>query len=223
MKQIAVFGAGIGGNTFIRRMAGVPAKITLIDPKDYVEVPFAALRALMDPVGFGRTVRAPIARQFDVDHVQAKLVELRQDTALLDDGRETAFDYAVLATGSTIRGFDGLKVAERTSQAEREAELAAEHDGLAGAADVVIVGGGPIGVELAGEITTVYPDKRVTQTHATDRLLPALGKGASRKAQRVLERRGVRVLLGQRATAEPGAGPVRLSSGETRARSGGPT
>jgi NADH dehydrogenase FAD-containing subunit len=215
MKRIAVFGAGIAGSTFIRAMAGAPADITLVDPKDYVEVPFASLRALMDPEGFGKTVRRPIAQQLRVDHIQAKLAELREESAVLDDGREVAFDYAVLATGSTIRGFDTLKVAELSTQAERETQWTAEHERLVAAEDVVIVGGGPIGVELAGEITAVYPGKRVTLVHSTDRLLPALGKGASRKAQRVLEEHGVRVVLGQRATAEADAGLVRLSSGET--------
>ena len=215
MKQIAVFGAGMAGSTFIRAMTAAPAEITLVDPKDYVEVPFATLRALMDPEGFGRTVRAPIAQQFSVDHIQAKLAELKEGSAVLDDGREIAFDYAVLATGSTIRGFDALKVAETRTQVEREIEWAAEHDRLSAAQNVVIVGGGPIGVELAGEITAVCPGKRIVLVHAPDRLLPALGKGASRKAQRVLEQHGVRVILGQRATAETDAGLVRLSSGET--------
>ena len=79
----------------------------------------------MDPEGFGKTVRAPSRSSSAVDHVQAKLAELRAGSALLDDGREVAFDYAVLATGSTIRGFDALKVAELSTQAEREAEWAA--------------------------------------------------------------------------------------------------
>jgi len=215
VKQVAVFGAGIAGITFIKAMTAAPAKITLVDPKDYVEVPFASLRALTDPEGFGKTVRAPIAQQFGVDHIQAKLAELRAGSAVLDDGREVAFDYAVLATGSTIRGFDALKVAELSTQAEREADWAAAHDRLSAARNVVIVGGGPIGVELAGEIIAAYPSKRLVLVHATDRLLPALGKGASRKAQRVLEQRGVRVVLGQKATAEADGHSVRLTSGET--------
>ena len=215
MKQVAVFGAGIAGSTFIRAMASAPVEITLVDPKDYVEVPFASLRALMDPEGFGKTVRRPIAQQFDVDHIQAKLAELREGSAVLDDGREVTFDYAVLATGSTIRGFDALKVAEQTTQAEREAEWAAEHDRLVAAEDVVIVGGGPIGVELASEITAAYPGKRIVLVHATDRLLPALGRGASRKAQRVLEQHGVRVVLGQKAAIKADARSVSLTSGET--------
>jgi NADH dehydrogenase FAD-containing subunit len=217
MKQVAVFGAGIAGSTFIRAMASAPVEITLVDPKDYLEVPFASLRALVDPEGFGKTVRRPIAAQLGVRHVQAKLAELREDSALLDDGREITFDYAVLATGSTVRGFDALKVAELSTQAERQGEWVAEHDRLSAAKNVVIVGGGPIGVELAGEITAAYPGKRVVLVHATGRLLPALGKGASHKAQRVLEQHGVRVVLGQKATVEADGHSVHLTSGETLA------
>ena len=215
MSRIAVFGAGVAGSTFIKAMAAAPADITLVDPKDYMELPFATLRALVDPTGFGMTVRRPIAQQLQVRHIRAKLSELREHSAVLDNGGEIDFDFAVVATGSAIRGFDTLKVAEPRTQAEREAEWAAEHDRLAAADSVVIVGGGPIGVELAGEITDTYPAKRLALVQGADRLLPALSKRAGEKAQRVLERRGVRVVLGQKATVEENGRSVRLASGET--------
>jgi hypothetical protein len=43
---------------------------------------------------------------------------------------------------------------------------------------VLIIEGGPVGVELAGEIATDFPEKKVTLVHSGDRLIEYLGKKA---------------------------------------------
>ena len=62
----------------------------------------------------------------------------------------------------------------------------------------MIVGGGPIGVELAGEIRSAHPDKKITLVDSNDRLLSTLPKGVGRKAERSLSRRGISVKLSTR-------------------------
>ena len=79
--------------------------------------------------------------------------------------------------------------------AGRQQEFNEESRRLRDAKSVLIIGGGPIGVELAGEINSAYPDKQITLVQATDGLLPALPKGAGKKAARVLTKRGVEVVL----------------------------
>ena len=216
MRRIAVFGAGLAGISFIKtfRKGSTAADIILVDPKDYVEIPFAMPRALVAPEALGPSPRRPITEMLDVEHRQAKLAELRADSALLDDGGELRFDTAVLATGSTIRGFGNLKVAETRSLDERTREWQAEHDRLVDAGSVVVIGGGPIGVELASEIGYTFPDKQLTLIHATDRLLPALGEGVGKKARRVLEEMGARVVLGHRAEVAEDGRSVTLDDGE---------
>jgi NADH dehydrogenase len=93
------------------------------------------------------------------------------------------------------------------------------------AKNIVIVGGGFSGVEVAGELADYlkstqryYPrvnmdEVRLTVVQDIDRLLPELPVRLGRAALRSLERRGVAVLLGKRA-AEVHAGGIRCADGE---------
>jgi len=72
---------------------------------------------------------------------------------------------------------------------------------------VLIIGGGPVGVELAGEIVTDFPNKKVTLVHGGDRLIEFLGPKASTKALKWLESKKVTVLLNERIDTEGLAGP----------------
>lgn len=62
---------------------------------------------------------------------------------------------------------------------------------------MLIVGGGPTGVELAAEIAVDFPDKKVTIVHKGSRLLEYIGPKASRKTLRWLKSRKVDVKLEQ--------------------------
>lgn len=62
---------------------------------------------------------------------------------------------------------------------------------------ILIIGGGPTGVELAGEITIDYPEKNVTLVHSGSRLLEFIGPKASNKALEWLKSKRVKVKLEQ--------------------------
>lgn len=95
---------------------------------------------------------------------------------------------------------------------------------LAQAKDVLIAGGGPVGVETAGEIGAHLQRRgggaTVTLVTSGDKLLPVLRKALSQKAQKQLEKLGVRVVYGAKVTGTQGAADgrteVTLSAGEPR-------
>jgi NADH dehydrogenase FAD-containing subunit len=62
---------------------------------------------------------------------------------------------------------------------------------------VMIIGGGPTGVELAAEIAVDYPGKKVTLIHRGPRLLEFIGEKASEKCLDWLTSKKVDVLLQQ--------------------------
>jgi len=62
------------------------------------------------------------------------------------------------------------------------------------AASIIIVGGGPVGTELAGEIAYKYPTKKLVMVHCHDRLLERLDPVISRRAQKYLEGKNVKVI-----------------------------
>ena len=119
----------------------------------------------------------------------------------LTSGASVPYDYLVLAPG--ITGSVG-KPMQATQLAERRAFFVAEAARLRSASSVLIIGGGPVGVELAGEIMTEMPGKKITLVHTGSALMDAglagdtfAGAFAGRLTDTV-KKAGVNVLLGSR-------------------------
>ena len=61
----------------------------------------------------------------------------------------------------------------------------------------MLVGGGAVGVEIAGEIATVYPDKEVTLIHSSSRLArPGLTDGFQNRLKEILAKLNIKVIYG---------------------------
>lgn len=93
---------------------------------------------------------------------------------------------------------------------------AAEHQKIKASNTILIVGGGPTGVELAGEIAVDFPDKKVIIVHRGPRLLEFIGHKASRKALDWLTSKKVEVILEQSVNlSSVSDGVYQTSGGET--------
>lgn len=69
--------------------------------------------------------------------------------------------------------------------------------------NIVIIGGGPIGIELAGEIVDKYDDKNIHVIHNRETLCdPSLNAKFHAKLLSIVKQKGVNVLLGERANLE---------------------
>ncbi|KAF3502978.1 hypothetical protein F2Q69_00044346 [Brassica cretica] len=77
------------------------------------------------------------------------------------------------------------------------ASLIAEYENIRSSKSVLIVGGGPSGVELAAEIAVDFPEKKVTLVHKGPRLLEFIGEKAADKAFDWLKSKKVEVILNQ--------------------------
>jgi NADH dehydrogenase FAD-containing subunit len=197
--NVVIYGGGMGGAQLAKKLSG-KFKIIVVDPLDYFEVPMAAPRNLVQP-DFSRRAIATFAEALpDVQHVRAKLIELSAAGGLVEtpDGRQFMItgDATVLATGSRfanelVRGIEG------TSR-QRQAFYARFHERLSSAKRVLIVGGGPIGVEIAGEISETWSDKIVTLIEAGHRLLAGTSEKAAQHAAAVLAGRGVTIFTSDR-------------------------
>jgi NADH:ubiquinone reductase (H+-translocating) len=173
----------------------------------------------------------------------ARTIEL---AATLDaDGQELVparaldYDTLVIAVGSTINDFGTPGAAERcffldsAAQAQRFHQQMLSHYLRAHASrsplhsiDVVIVGAGATGVELAAELhnaaqelaayglDSIRPqDMHITLVEAGPRVLPALPERIGRAVHTALERIGVRVRTDARVEAVTDAG-LQISGGE---------
>eukprot|EP00741_Cyanophora_paradoxa_P018574 tig00021070_g17932.t1 len=105
------------------------------------------------------------------------------------------YDFLVVATGVS---YSGWKAEEATAD-ERVVALRGMRDRLRSARRVLIVGGGPTGVEAAAEILMAAPKREVTLVHSGPALLDELGsEKISRHAHEFLARHGANILLNDR-------------------------
>lgn len=132
-------------------------------------------------------------------------------TVALEDGQEVAYDYLVYAVGSTgeTQVAGAQEHAFGISTYEEATRLRAALETTPGDAPVVIVGGGPTGIEVSSELAEAG---RNVALICGDRLGPWLHEKGRAGAERALRRLGVGIVEGARV-AEVLDGRVRLDNG----------
>ncbi|KAL5357086.1 putative mercuric reductase [Aspergillus floccosus] len=131
----------------------------------------------------------------------------------LASGQSVDYEYLVIATGASAGLPSRVPALDKQGGMEM---LQVEQEKLQDAKDVVIVGGGSVGVELAADAKERYPDKNVTLVHSRDRLLNArFGPKLGEAALKELTELGVNVRLGERVVKGDSLPAVELRSGES--------
>ena len=103
------------------------------------------------------------------------------------------------------------------SAAAAHDKVRAAHAALSAAHRVLLLGAGPVGIELAGEIKAVWPDKHVTLLDVADDVLgERFRPDLKAELRRQLTGLGVELLLVQPAAGQP-AGPARRAAAVHRA------
>ncbi|KAG8888888.1 hypothetical protein FRB98_006553 [Tulasnella sp. 332] len=134
--------------------------------------------------------------------IVGSVASIEDGTAHLADGRTLAYDWLVLATGTLWEGPLALP-----QDRERAREWINDwHAKLAEAKDIVIIGGGAVGIEFSGEIRHfLSPDKRITIVHSQDQLLNAAYPPKYRNSiLKAAEAKGINVVLNDRAAPPQG-------------------
>jgi len=84
-------------------------------------------------------------------------------------------------------------------------------DKFKAAGDITLIGGGTVGIELAGELRDEYPDKKITVVHAQAELLNAAYPDKFRKYMgKQVRDRNIDLVLGEYVESFPAAGPGEL-------------
>ncbi|MBC9252824.1 NADH dehydrogenase [Pseudomonas alcaligenes] len=198
-SKVVIYGGGMAGAILAKELCSV-AEVTLVDPNDYFEVPMAAPRSLVHP-SFAEKAIVPFRQALPgVRHLRGKLTELTKSGGLvtLSSGQRinVSGDVSVLATGSSFS--NSLMRASDATAGERKGFYSRYSQRIAEAERILIVGGGPIGIEVAGEISESYPNKQITILEAGPRVLAGTTVAASQFAVSVLSQRGVTILTGEK-------------------------
>ena len=245
--HVVVLGAGFGGLTFCQTFNHRAARVTLFDRQNHhlfqpllYQVATAGLSApeIAQPIRSILSDRPNVTVLLD----QVTGFDLAAKTVRLEESTLT-YDYLVLALGGHTSYFghpeweqfapglksldDAMGIRRRILLAFEKAENAshpAEHDRWM---TIVVVGGGPTGVELAGafaELTRTVLQKdfkridpsqaRVVMIEAGPRVLAQFSPKLSASAERQLKALGVEVRTATKVKSI-GQGRVDLESGET--------
>jgi len=230
--RVVVVGGGFGGLAAARGLQHAPVDVTVIDANNYhtfqpllYQVATAGLDA--DDVGYAIRGVFRGQRNAEVRMGRVTAVDLDRRTLTIDRSGVAdtiGYDSLVLAAGavSTSFGVPGVEehaialktlddaMALRISILERFEQAASDPALIVdGGLNVVVCGGGPTGVELAGATMELYAKvlakdfprldvraARVVLVEAAPRLLGGFSEQSGERARRTLSRRGVEVRLG---------------------------
>ena len=206
--SVAVVGGGYAGITAAKALDDI-ADVTLVDPGEAFVHNVAAWRALVEPEWLERIF-------LPYEHLLANGHFIR-DRAIAVDGRRVTLasgdvlepDYLVLATGSA---YPFPAKVEEPDVASARARILAAHEALLDADRVLIVGAGPAGLELAGEVKSFHPDKHVVIADiAPDILAGPYDQALRDELRRQLEALGIELRLGVALGELPDAAPATLA------------
>jgi NADH dehydrogenase len=225
--QVVIIGSGFGGIRAAKGLADVDVDVTIIDVNNFhtfqpllYQVATAGLDA--DDIGF--PIRGIFRRSTSVRFVLGEVngIDLDHQTVAIRDGRTLGFDYLVIAAGtiSTSFGIEGVEANTFPLKTLHDAlrlrghlltrfETASANAGGPVDLGIVVVGGGPTGVEMAGGLRELidrvfakdYPDlalkpTSITLVEAADRVLGPFDPSLSDRAAEILRRRNIDVELG---------------------------
>ena len=170
--RIVIVGAGFGGLTVARKLAKAPVDITLIDRENhhlFQPLLYQVATAGLSPADIAWPIRRLVRSQKNTRVLLGEVtgIDKARKRVRLGD-RAVDYDILVLATGATHGYFGnddwaghapGLKAIDGATEIRRRLLLAFERAEMERDAErrrrlltIVIVGGGPTGVEMAGAV-----------------------------------------------------------------------
>jgi NADH dehydrogenase len=232
--RVLILGCGFAGLWAAQALRRAPVEVTVIDRTNhhlFTPLLYQVATAGLSAPSVAGPIRHILAHQRNVTVLlgEARQILVDRKQVILEDGAPIAYDYLVVATGTTHSYFghddwapfapglktlaDAIEIRRRVLLAFERAERETDPVRRAAWLTFVVIGGGATGVELAGtfaeiarhtlrgEFRRIDPHSaRVMLVEGTERVLPAYPADLSRKAQLQLERLGVTVWAGRMVT-----------------------
>jgi NADH dehydrogenase FAD-containing subunit len=194
VKRVIIVGGGYAGTPLSQALDKV-AEVQLVDARDRFVHNVAAIRGVVDPSLLDRMV-IPYDRLLRRGSVRQGLVTSASSSGItLANGDHIEGDIVVVATGS--RYANPFKPQDESTQAFADS-LRAANRSLKSANAIAIIGGGAVGTELAGEISSAYPGKVVTIVSGSPSLMPGYSNRLAETLATQLRSKGVRLHFNHR-------------------------
>lgn len=232
--RILIIGGGFAGIHAAQGLSKLPVDVTLVDRRNhhtFQPLLYQVALAVLSPANIAQPIRSIFRGKPNIEVLMDEAVGFDVDnrSVRMKSGVSVAYDYLVVATGSTHSYFGkdqwaryapGLKTVEDATEIRRRVLLAFElaerqmlETGTHPPLNFVVIGGGPTGVELAGAISDIAklylrhdfrhidPAKaRVLILEGSPRILANYPEDLSRKAVEQLQALEVEVHTGTHVT-----------------------
>jgi len=244
--RVLILGGGFAGVGAAQELEDADAEVVLVDRHDYhtfQPLLYQLATGLLEETAVGHSLRDLVGHQDNtaVHRASVSAVDLEARTVSFDDIEPITYDYLVFGLGAEVNLFGTEGAADHAfpmytlpnAVALKDHLLgrwdAADHDASLiedGALNVVVVGGGPTGVETAGAVAELYRadlaedypgisqhDARVTLVEAGPELFSMFKPKLREYATKALTERTVDVRTGA-MVASVSPNRVTLKSGE---------
>jgi NADH:ubiquinone reductase (H+-translocating) len=233
-KKVVIIGAGFGGLQLAQRLAGDDDfQVILIDKNNYHQFQplfYQVATAGLEPSAISFPLRLAFHNDANV-HVRITQVTkiITEQNVIITDLGELSYNYLVLAIGADTNFFGNKNIEEkalpmksvgealglrnRLLESFEKALVSDNQDDRVGLMNVVVVGGGPTGVEVSGTLAEMkrhvlpkdYPEldfdlMQINIIESGGELLGPMSENAQIKSKEYLEQLGVNVRLNCRVT-----------------------
>ncbi len=230
-KRIVIIGAGFGGLALAEHLSKYDVQVVLVDKHNYHQFQplfYQVAMAGLEPSSIAFPIRKIFQhkpnvhiRVTKVNSVDTEIQQLSTEIGVIN------YDYLVLAMGADTNFYgmeniqqhalpmksisEAIYLRNRVLQNFEEALSEKDQEEVAGLMSVVVVGGGPTGVEVSGTLAEMkkiilpkdYPElnfdlMKIYLFQSGDRVLPTMSEQASEKSKDYLEQLGVNLRLNER-------------------------
>lgn len=236
-KRIVIIGAGFAGLALARKLDRKLFQVVLLDKNNYHQFQplfYQVATAGLEPSAISFPLRKIFQKKkdFHIRVCEVKEINTSGNFVLTDIGRVN-FHYLVIATGADTNFYGNQEIMQNAMPMKSVSEalyirnqvlsnfefalVSKDEELKKSLLNIVVVGGGPTGVEVCGTLADMkktvlpkdYPEldfnlMTITLIESGDRLLKSMSEVSSRHAKRFLEKRGVKVLVDTRVTGFDG-------------------
>jgi NADH:ubiquinone reductase (H+-translocating) len=233
-QSVLILGCGFGGLWAAQGLRKAPVEVTVVDRTNhhlFSPLLYQVATGGLSAPSIAAPIRHILANQRNTAVLMAEVREINklERFVTLEDGSRVRYDYLIVATGAAHSYFgrndwapyapglktleDALEIRRRMLTAFERAERESDPVRRAQWLTFVVIGGGPTGVELAGQFAEIARhtlkgefrridphSARVVLVEGANRILNAYPPDLSMKAQLQLERLGVTTWVGKMVT-----------------------
>jgi NADH dehydrogenase len=246
VKKIAIIGGGFAGIKLAGKLSGKDFEVWLFDKNNFFQFQplfYQVATSGLEPSSISFPLRKLFQNKKNFHFRNEEVTRIDTDNKLLMTlNNSYSFDQLVIATGCTTNFFGNKNIANNAVPMKSVSEalflrnfilnnfekaLSVANEKKQEYLNIVVVGGGPTGVEVSGALAEMrkhilpkdYPEidfkkMNIYLVEAGEKTLGTMSEISSKKSKEYLEKMGVNVLTSTQVTDYDGA-IVKFSNGKT--------